>query len=216
MKQVRPDLWETSSYSPFEGLKTHAYLLTRSDGNVLFYNTGHVGELDEMARLGGVSWQYLSHGDELGDTLNTIADRFGSKLVGHRAEQASWSAVRAPDQVYDQRETQLGNIEVIPTPGHSPGSTCFLVASATGKNYLFTGDTLFLGSDNRWRAGFIPGFSKEDDKKALADSLSLLRTLNPDLVFGSAYTGDKGFEDVSDGSWTRKVDQALRVLADTP
>ncbi len=134
----------------------------------------------------------------------------------YRSKQASWSAIRASDQVHDQRETHLGNIEVIPTPGHSPGSTCFLVASATGKNYLFTGDTLLLGSDNRWRAGFIPGFSKEDDKEALADSLSLLRTLNPDLVFGSAYTGDKGFEDVSDGSWTRKVDDALRVLANTP
>lgn len=212
MRQVRPDLWETESFSPFEGLKTHAYLLTRPDGNVLFYNTGHVKELDEMARLGGVSWQYLSHKDELGDTLNTIAERFGSKLVGHRAEKAAWSKVRAPDQVYDHREIHLGNIEVIPTPGHSPGSTCFLVASPTGKHYLFTGDTLFLDRDNCWRAGFIEGFSEEEDKVELAESLRLLRRLQPDLVFGSAYTGDEGFEDVSDGSWPEKVDEALRRL----
>jgi hydroxyacylglutathione hydrolase len=213
MHQIRPDLWETESFSPFEGLNTHAYLLTRPDGNVLFYNTGHVDELDEIERLGGVAWQYLSHEDELGDTLNTIAERFGSRLVGHRAEQASWSKVRAPDQVYDRREIHLDNIEVIPTPGHSPGSTCFQVASPTGQSYLFTGDTLFLGDDNRWRAGFIQGVHEEQDKPVLAASLRLLRTLNPDLVLGSAYTGDKGFEEVSDGSWPDKVDEALRRLS---
>jgi len=212
MKQVQPDIWETESFSPFAGLKTHAYLLTRHDGNVLFYNTGHLGELDAMARLGGVTWQYLSHKDELGDTLNAIAERFGSKLAGHRAEQAAWSAVRAPDLVYDRRAMHLGNIEVIPTPGHSAGSTCFLVSSPTGKTYLFTGDTLFLDTDQRWRAGFIDGVHGEDDRPVLADSLRLLRDLRPDVVFGSAYTGETGFEDVSDGSWPDKVNAALLRL----
>lgn len=93
MRQVQEDVWETESYSPFPGLKTHAYLLTRPEGNVLFYNIGHVSELDEMDRLGGVAWQYLSHEDELGDTLNAIAERFGSQLVGHRAEADSWRKV---------------------------------------------------------------------------------------------------------------------------
>lgn len=212
MQQVQPDVWETQNFSPFPGLKTHAYLLTRPDGNVLFYNTGHISELDEMDRLGGVAWHYLSHKDELGDTLNNIAERFGSKLVGHRAEQASWSKVRAPDHVYDRRETHLGNIEVIPTPGHSPGSTCFLVTSPTGKTYLFTGDTLFLGNEHQWQAGFIQNVHTDKDRPVLADSLRLLRELRPNVVFGSAYTGDYGFEDVSDGSWTDKVDNALRQL----
>lgn len=36
------------------------------------------------------------------------------------------------------------NIKVIHTPGHTPGSVCFLV----GKN-LFTGDTLFVGAAGR-------------------------------------------------------------------
>jgi len=212
MKQVQADVWETESYSPFPGLNTHAYLLTRPDGNVLFYNTGHVKEIEAMAKLGGVAWQYLSHEDELGDTLNTIAERFNSKLVGHVAERVAWSKVRAPDQTYDCRETHLGNIEVIPTPGHSPGSTCFLVASPEGKSYLFTGDTLFLGSDGRWEAGFIQSVHEEKDRSVLADSLRLLRELRPDVVFGSAYTGERGFVEVSDGRWSDSVDEALRRL----
>lgn len=212
MKQVQADVWETKRYSPFPGLKTHAYLLTRPDGNVLFYNTGHKEELEGMAELGGVAWQYLSHEDELGDILNTLAERFNTKLVGHVAEQAAWSKVRAPDITYDRREIHLGNIEVIPTPGHSPGSTCFMVTSAEGKTYLFTGDTLYLGNTNRWRAGFIDSVHEEKDRPTLADSLYLLRDLEPDVVFGSAYTGNKGFEDVSDGSWPDKVDEALRDL----
>lgn len=212
MRQVQEDVWETESYSPFPGLKTHAYLLTRPEGNVLFYNIGHVSELDEMDRLGGVAWQYLSHEDELGDTLNAIAERFGSQLVGHRAEADSWRKVRAPDQVYDCRETHLGNIEVIPTPGHSAGSTCFLVASPTCKSYLFTGDTLYLGNDHQWKPGFIPSMHTDSDRRVLAKSLRLLRDLKPDVVFGSAYTGDYGFEDLGEASWPAKVDEALQRL----
>jgi hypothetical protein len=32
MKQVQDDVWETGTESPFPGLTTHAYLLTRADG----------------------------------------------------------------------------------------------------------------------------------------------------------------------------------------
>lgn len=87
-----------------------------------------------------------------------------------------------------------------------------MVASPAGKTYLFTGDTLYLGNDDRWRAGFIASAHDEKNRQMLADSLRLLRDLRPDVVFGSAYTGTKGFEDVSDGSWPDKVDDALRRL----
>jgi hypothetical protein len=32
LKQVRDDVWEAETESPFPGLTTHAYLLTRADG----------------------------------------------------------------------------------------------------------------------------------------------------------------------------------------
>jgi hydroxyacylglutathione hydrolase len=45
MKQIYPDLWQTSPEHPFgPQMATHAYLLTRGTGSVLFYSSGHAGE----------------------------------------------------------------------------------------------------------------------------------------------------------------------------
>lgn len=157
MKQIQPDLWETEVERPAPGLTTHAYLLIRDGGNVLFYNTGHLHEIEKMAELGGVAYQYLSHRDELGDSLKLIRDRFDAKLGGHVRERAEFARIRPPDILFDAREVHLGNIEVIPTPGHSPGSTCFLVRSPHGKTYLFTGDTLYLSEGAACRPATYPG-----------------------------------------------------------
>lgn len=206
MKQIQSDVWETETESPFPGLTTHAYLLVRDDGNVLFYNTGHGHEIDRMEALGGVKYQFLSHRDELGETVNTIHRRFGAQLGGHAREREDFARVRVPDILFERRAVHLGNIDVIPTPGHSPGSTCFLVHSPLGKRYLFTGDTLYLTADG-WRAGLLPG----SDRGALADSLALLKELEPDVVFSSAFAGDAGFQP-RPADWVEQIDRAIRGL----
>lgn len=208
MKQIQPDLWETEVENPAPGLTTHAYLLTRDDGNVLFYNTGHRHEIDAMAELGGVAYQYLSHQDELGETLKLIRERYGARLGGHVREQAEFARICSPDILFEEREVHLGNIEVIPTPGHTPGSTCFLVRSPAGKAYLFTGDTLFLGETGTWQAGFISGYS---DRDALAGSLVVLRDLEPDVVISSAF-GQAGFQEIEPGAWPGHVERSLAAL----
>jgi hydroxyacylglutathione hydrolase len=212
MKQIQPDLWETEAENPATGLTTHAYLLVRDDGNVLFYNTGLRHEIDRMAELGGVACQYLSHRDELGDSIRLIAERFGARLGGHVREAADFARVRAPDILFDRRAMHLGNVEVIPTPGHSPGSTCFLVNAPHGKRYLFTGDTLYLDRDGTWSAGFIPGYNSPDDRETLAESLRLLRELEPHLVLSSAFGGVAGFQEIAPGDWPGHVDRALDSL----
>jgi hydroxyacylglutathione hydrolase len=210
MKQVQPDLWETDTERPAPGLTTHAYLLTRDDGNVLFYNTSHRHDIDRMAELGGVAYQYLSHQDELGDSLKLIRERFGARLGGHLREEAAFAKICRPDILFDKRETHLGNIEIIPTPGHSPGSTCFLVSSPHGKRYLFTGDTLYLGDDGIWKAGFLKGYS---DRDTLVESLRLLATLEPDVVLSSAFSGAAGLEETNPQAWRASVENALAALS---
>ena len=211
MKQIQPDLWQTDWESPIPGLTTHAYLLTRGDGNVLFYNTSYRHELEHMAALGGVAYQFLSHRDELGDSICVIHERFGAQLGGHMLEKEEFSRTRAPDILFQERETLLGNIDIIPVPGHSPGSTCFAVQSPHGKCYLFTGDTLFRNSDGVWTAGFIPGYTAEEERTTLAESLTLLRQLRPDVVLSSAF-GDAGYEEMAPADWPGHVDRALTTL----
>jgi hydroxyacylglutathione hydrolase len=212
MKQILTDVWETAVESPFPGLTTHAYLLTRDDGNVLFYNTGNKDEIEAMADRGGVAYQFLSHEDEVGDTLNHIADRFNAQLGVHIKERESVARIREPDILFQQKETRLGNIEIIPTAGHSPGSTCVLVHSPTGKRYLFTGDTLFTNRAGGWSAGFIPGHTTPEDGRVLLGSLNVLKKLEPDVVFGSAFAGASGYQAMRSGEWAEHVDRAASAL----
>ncbi|MFN2529463.1 MAG: MBL fold metallo-hydrolase, partial [Candidatus Baltobacteraceae bacterium] len=60
----------------------------------------------------------------------------------------------------DGQTLQIGNISlnVLHTPGHTPGSCCFQLAN-NGKNFILSGDTLFRGAIGRWDIG---GTSMED------------------------------------------------------
>ncbi|RFA26995.1 MBL fold metallo-hydrolase [Alkalilimnicola ehrlichii] len=209
MRQIQPDLWQTEVENPAPGLFTHAYLLVRDTGNVLFYNTGVDDDIDQMAALGGVAYQFLSHRDELSDTLSVFAERFGAELGGHVAERAEFAEFRVPTVAFDKRETKLGNIEVIPTPGHSPGSTSFLVTSPFGKRYLFTGDTLYMSAEETIETAY---FERGSDFDAYLESLNVLRALEPDVVISSATGGNGGYKELVKGEWPQLVERASERL----
>ena len=80
-----------------------------------------------------------------------------------------------------------------------------------GGHHLFTGDTLYLGDTGAWAAGFIPGIS---DARALASSLDLLTTLEPDVVISSAFQGDSAVHRIDAGSWPGQVQQAVNGLSE--
>ncbi len=212
MKQIRPDLWETAPDSPFPGLTTHAYLLVRKGGNVLFYNTAQPKAIEALAAAGGVACHYLSHRDEMGESLRWIRERYGARLGCHRLEESDCARFCNPDILFDRRQVISEGVEVIPTPGHSPGSTCFLVSVAAGERYLFTGDTLYFDAEDQWRAGFIPGVTDPGQIGVLRQSLGVLRQLAPDLVLSSAYGGLAGYQEMDPGDWPGYVDRALALL----
>ena len=60
----------------------------------------------------------------------------------------------------DGERLQIGSLslDVLHTPGHTPGSCCFEIAQ-DGKNLILSGDTLFRGGIGRWDIG---GTSMED------------------------------------------------------
>ncbi len=211
MRQLCPDLWETRADAPFPGLTTHGYLWTGgAAGNVLFYSLLTDADFEALDGLGGLAHQYLSHRDEAGPMLATIAQRFGPRLHAPAAEVADIAEHARVDVPLADRHTDDNGIEVIPTPGHSPGSTSYLVSGADGARYLFTGDTVILGDDGRWFAGYIPPMSQAEP---LAASLRLLATLTPDVVISSAFAGEAGAHELRGRDWADCVDEALASLA---
>jgi glyoxylase-like metal-dependent hydrolase (beta-lactamase superfamily II) len=67
----------------------------------------------------------------------------------------------------------LGQVRVrfLHTPGHTPGSQCFLVESGRGPGALVSGDTLFLGSCGRVD---LPGSDPEAMYRSLNETLKRL------------------------------------------
>ncbi len=213
MKQIYPDLWQTRIEHPIPtvpSLSTHAYLLTREQGNLLFYSTGHEDELGGIAELGGITHQLLSHEDEVSPALVTIKQMFGSALACHRREVAAVSNVTPVDITFDGRETHFGNVEVIPTPGHTPGSVCYRIRSPHGRTYLFTGDTLFFDDDGTLKEGLLPGSDAAD----LRQSLLLLRDVTADVIISSASVNDvTPFREMAVDDWRSSIDVAVARLS---
>jgi len=114
----------------------------------------------------GVRAIYLVHTHAHFDHIGALGDlraRTGARGLLHPAdlplyatlrEQARWFGVRPPEIVTldgDLREGDILNaggatLEVLHTPGHTPGSVSFALAGPERATMLLTGDTLFRGA----------------------------------------------------------------------
>ena len=176
---------------------------------MLFYNTGNDGDLEEIAELGGIQFQLLSHRDESGSSLNRIKNLFGSKLCCSALEAPIIGKDAPVDLTFQVSDRHLGDVDVIHTPGHTEGSICFFYRSPYGKSYLFTGDTIFQ-SNAKWATLAFPRAG--GSKASLAESLLRLRDLRPDIVMCSAFVGDVSYVEVSGDEWAQAVDDNVRRL----
>ena len=208
MKQLYEDLWQSTLHDA--GVyQSHGYALTQPDGNALIYNIGHESDIEEIAGLGGIEHQLLSHRDESGPSLNRIRERFGSTLQASALEAEAIGKDAAVDVKLGPDDCGLGGIEIIHTPGHTDGSICFFYRSPHRRSYLFTGDTFFQ-ADGRWTTFVIEeaGGSRE----ALAESLTRLRGLNPDVVLSSAFVNEAAVVEPGAGEWAQAIDAAVERL----
>jgi hydroxyacylglutathione hydrolase len=120
----------------------------------------------------GVRATYLvhthAHIDHIG-ALYDLRERTGARGLLHPAdlplyatlrEQARWIGVAPPRVIAPDGDLAEGErlraggatLEVLHTPGHTPGSVTFAL-SANGSTVLLAGDTLFRGSVGRWDLG---------------------------------------------------------------
>ena len=101
-------------------------------------------------------------------------------------------------RLYDGEELELGNqkLRVIHTPGHTPGSVCFLL-DVDGKNLLFSGDTVLYDGRLGWQ-----GNPYADNRQYLAS----LRKLSSFTWNGAAIQWDM----LLPGHGAMAIDQAYR------
>jgi hydroxyacylglutathione hydrolase len=86
-----------------------------------------------------------SHVDHIGG-LKALRDRLPARLVVSRADNQKWLPF-PPDRILHHGDSlMVGQVrmDVIFTPGHTPGSACFRIGE-----FLFAGDTLFPGGPGR-------------------------------------------------------------------
>jgi glyoxylase-like metal-dependent hydrolase (beta-lactamase superfamily II) len=144
---------------------------------------------DIVARLDalGVRATYLvhthAHIDHIG-ALGELRERTGGSGLLHPAdlplyatlrEQARWLGTPAPTLVTLDAELAGGDVvraggaalDVLHTPGHTPGSVSFALGLGA-RTLLLTGDTLFRGSVGRWDIG---GTSLEDIVRSIREKL---------------------------------------------
>jgi glyoxylase-like metal-dependent hydrolase (beta-lactamase superfamily II) len=119
-------------------------------------------------------------------------DHLGGNLMGHQIIGAAELTAKVPAKIYIHRaelpfvqrltglsasdvvavdggdDVAIGNLKVkmVHTPGHTPGSQCFLVGNA-----LVSGDTLFIGSCGRVD---LPGSNASDMYRSLTQVLGAL------------------------------------------
>jgi hydroxyacylglutathione hydrolase len=144
--------------------------------------------------------------------VQEIADLCGAEIVIHRSDAAALRddmqsvavlfgerAPHAQPQRLLSGGERIGSLQVIHTPGHTPGSICLYEEQ---NRILFSGDTVFTeGSFGRYD---LPGGSLEDLKK----SVQILSNLTVEAL----YPGH-GFPVTHDGG--RHIAAAQRVLQGT-
>jgi hydroxyacylglutathione hydrolase len=109
-----------------------------------------------------------SHFDHI-NGVEALLNRAKAKVYINKAEAEFMKAVW-PDlvKVDSGDTTRVGDVDItfLHTPGHTPGSQCFMV-----QNRLISGDTLFIGACGRCD---LPGSSPEDMYRSLTQKLAKL------------------------------------------
>ena len=190
---------ETLSFAPtFQG---RAFLLRRRDGNLLIYSSGRMQEeADALLTQGGISRHYLNHRHQAMASCDWVSERFAAPLFVPKLEEAAIAATCRVGGTFEGRELHFPDFEVIPTPGHTEGSTCFLCNDGQ-RRYLFTGDTIYL-KDGEWVAAVL----SVSDRAAYLQSLALIGELDFDVIVPSMARGPAWQE-------TNRADTRRRIAA---
>ncbi len=191
------------SFAP--NTQVRAFLLHRPLGDLLIYANEH-----SHRGPAGATRQYLGHWHEA-----MVAGRESDLPVFvHDDDRDEASRVMAIRGGFTKRHKLGSDFEVIPMPGHTPGSTAYLWDSGHHR-FLFTADSLYLGGDGRWRAAVL----ESSDRERYVRSLELLRDLEFDVLVPWAAPAEGPYVDVVSHAESRRrlgqVIERVRAGADS-
>jgi glyoxylase-like metal-dependent hydrolase (beta-lactamase superfamily II) len=196
MDTILPNLHATApgpiSFAPTLGMR--AFLLRRAAGNLLIYSAPTAADdVAAIERLGGVERQYIGHWHEAPvGKVQTVAAAVGATAYAHERDAARAALEPFP-------EGPVGDdFELIPIPGHTPGSTAFLWDSGEHR-VLFTGDSIYL-RDGEWIAAVLDS----SDRDAYVESLERLRELDYDVLVPWAASIDRPAVAITDRADARR------------
>lgn len=127
---------------PLGIFESNCYLLIEGK-EIIVVDPGGEPELilDEIKKSGGKAEYIINthcHPDHTGAN-EVIRNETGAKILIHEAEE-DFILFKPDSFLKGGEKIKIGDIvlEIIHTPGHSPGSICIL-----GKDFMLTGDTIF-------------------------------------------------------------------------
>ena len=197
--QLTPDLIQLTRLS-----FVNAYLVREEDGFTLVDTTmkGAADDLVAAAAASGGSIRRIAlthgHGDHVG-SLDALKDRLGAEVpvlmpeldarihagekVTERKPRGSWPRLRTvPDDRLNGGD-RVGSLEVVPSPGHTPGHVSFL---DTRDRSLVAGDVFTSYGSLQVTSHFYLRFPfaamATSDKQADLQSAKALRALEPSLL----------------------------------
>jgi hypothetical protein len=158
-----------------------SFVLERPEGNVIIYNSPGVSRCASAIRdLGGASRLLINHAHE----AMYGAPDLEVPVYVHERDRAEVARTLAVTGVFDRRQMIDHDLEVIPTPGHTAGTTTYLWDNGD-RRFLFTGDFIWI-EHGEWEAVVL------DDglRGAYLDSLALVRDLDFDVLVPWGTTED--------------------------
>jgi hypothetical protein len=181
--------------------EVRSFILERRRGNVIVYNSPGLSETaDEIRALGDATQLVINHGHE----AMYGPPRLDVPVFVHERDRAETARGLPVSGTFTHRQMIDDDLEVIPTPGHTPGTTSYLWNSGTHR-FLFTGDSLWVEYGD-WKA-VVLGSS---DRAASLDSLRLIRDLDFDvLVPWAAMKGEPAVYVVDHDDARERIDAVI-------